>query len=83
MIANTCVTMVQFRPPLANEVQSPSTWRRLEQRSTRQTAIALHDVLLQQFIASFTTAPCELNLDFDVSLDFIHSKQEARFFNGF
>jgi hypothetical protein len=70
----------------AGELQalaSPSTLHRLEQRHSQHTAIALHEVLVQQFIASFAKAPHELILDFDATHNIVHGEQEGRHFNGF
>lgn len=72
-------TAVGVLGPLA----SPSTLHRLEQRHDKQAAVALHEVLLQQFIASFTHAPRELILDFDATHNIVHGEQAGRFFNGF
>ena len=42
---------------------------RLENRADRQTAAAMSRVWVEQFIASFQTAPAELILDFDATED--------------
>jgi len=42
---------------------SSPTLSRLETRATRAQAVALHGVLIEQFIASHKTAPAELVLD--------------------
>jgi len=62
---------------------STSTLCRLENRADRQTTRAIHQVLIEQFIASFKQAPDELILDFDATDDVVHGKQEARFFHGY
>ena len=46
---------------------SSPTLSRLETRASRAQAVALHGVLIEQFIASHRTAPAELVLDIDAS----------------
>ena len=65
------------------EVASAPTLCRLENWSDRATAWRLHQVLVDQFIASFKTAPEELVLDFDATDNPLHGQQEARFFHGY
>ena len=55
---------------------------RLEQRVDRKAAIAFHQVLAGQFIASFKEAPTELILDFDATDDRVHGNQGGRHFHG-
>lgn len=62
---------------------SASTLCRLENRVTRADCVALHKVLVDQFIASFDEPPTELILDFDATDDRIHGQQEGRFFHGY
>jgi hypothetical protein len=62
---------------------SSPTLCRLEARANRATAIAMHRVLIEQFIASFAQAPTELILDFDATDDRIHGLQEGRFYHGY
>jgi len=62
---------------------SQSTLCRLENRIDRPVAVRLHEVLLDQFIASYTEAPDELILDFDATDDRVHGNQEGRFFHGY
>lgn len=62
---------------------SPSTLCRFEQRADRDTALRLHDVLFEQFIASHSRAPKRLILDFDATDDPVHGAQEGRFFHGY
>jgi hypothetical protein len=62
---------------------SQSTLCRLENRAERATAIALHRVLIEQFIASFDAPPEELILDFDATDDPVHGRQVGRFFHGY
>ena len=49
---------------------------RLEQRMGRQAAVALHRVLVDQFIASHRKPPRKLILDFDATDDPVHGNQE-------
>ena len=62
---------------------SSPTLCRLEARASRRAAVAFHEVLFAQFIASFVTPPVELILDFDATDDRVHGRQEGRFFNGY
>ena len=62
---------------------SPSTLCRLENRADRETAAALHEVLAENFIASFERAPRRLVLDVDATDDRVHGDQEGRFFHGY
>ena len=62
---------------------SAPTLCRLENRASRAGAWAIHEVIVQKFIASFKHAPEELVLDFDATDDPLHGKQEARFFHGY
>lgn len=62
---------------------SQSTLCRFENRADRETAWALHEVLVEQFIASFKHRPKKLVLDFDATDDAVHGKQEGRFFHGY
>ena len=62
---------------------SASTLCRFENRADRETAWRLHEVLLDQFIASFKRAPKKLILDFDATGDPVHGEQDGRFFHGY
>lgn len=72
-------TAVEREGPLASQ----ATLCRLENRATRAAAIELHEVIVEQFIASFDTPPKELILDFDATDDPTHGRQEGRFFHGY
>lgn len=72
-------TAVNRDTPLA----SSPTLCRLEKRANRQSALAMHKVFLEKFIASFKEAPAELILDFDATDDRVHGSQEGRFFHGY
>jgi hypothetical protein len=62
---------------------SPATLCRLEQRSDRESAVAIHRVLLEQFIAAHDRPPKRLILDFDATDTPLHGDQEGRFFHGY
>jgi hypothetical protein len=72
-------TAVERGEPLA----SSPTLCRLEGHADRATAVAIHGVLVDQFIASFKESPKELVLDFDATDDRVHGAQEGRFFHGY
>jgi Transposase DDE domain group 1 len=65
------------------EVASAPTLCRLENWADRATAVRLQQLLVEQFIASFKTAPTELVLDFDATDNPLHGQQEQRFFHGY
>ena len=54
------------------QVASAPTLCRLEKWAHRASAMRLHQVLVEQFIASFKTAPKELVLDFDATDNPLH-----------
>ena len=62
---------------------SSPTLSRLETRATRAQAVALHGVLVEQFIASHKTAPDELVLDIDASDVPLHGNQERAEFHAY
>jgi hypothetical protein len=62
---------------------SSPTLSRLETRATRAQAVALHGVLIEQFIASHKTAPAELVLDIDASDVPLHGNQERAEFHAY
>jgi hypothetical protein len=62
---------------------SSATLCRFENRADRQTAWRIHEVLVEQFIASFKTPPRELILDLDATDDMVHGRQVGRYFHGF
>lgn len=74
---------VQTAVGVEREIASAPTLCRLEKWADRATAWRLHEVLLEQFIASFKTAPDELVLDFDATDNPLHGQQEGRFFHGY
>jgi hypothetical protein len=72
-------TAVERDAPLA----SSPTLCRWENRADRDAAWAIHRVLVEQFIASYTHPPRRLVLDFDATDDAVHGNQEGRFFHGY
>jgi hypothetical protein len=62
---------------------SAPTLSRLETRATRAQAWALHEVLIEQLIASHEHAPAGLVLDVDASDVPLHGRQELRQFHGY
>jgi hypothetical protein len=62
---------------------SSPTLCRFENRADKTAAIAIHQVLVDNFIASFKKPPKELILDFDATDDVVHGCQEGRFFHGY
>ena len=65
------------------EVASAPALCRLEKWADQATAWCLHEVLVDQFIASFQTAPEELVLDFDATDNPLYGQQEGKFFHGY
>lgn len=72
-------TAVGTVTPLA----SSPTLCRLENRASRQQAWALHNVLVDQFVAGFKAPPEELVLDLDASDIPLHGNQERSQFHGY
>ncbi|MCO5067317.1 MAG: IS1380 family transposase [Kiritimatiellae bacterium] len=66
-----------------DELASPATLCRWENRADRKAARIIHELLVEQFIASYKRAPKELILDFDATDDAVHGQQEGRFFHGY
>jgi hypothetical protein len=67
----------------SEELASSSTLCRWENRADRVAAWRMHEVIVEQFIASRKKAPKKLILDFDATDDAVHGKQEGRFFHGY
>ena len=65
------------------ELGSCSTLCRLENRAGRKEAWLIHQVLFEQFVASFSAPPKELILDFDCTDDRVHGMQVGRAFHGY
>jgi len=62
---------------------SPSTLSRFENAAGRDWAKSIHEVLVNNFIASHLESPEELILDFDATDDAVHGRQVGRFFHGY
>lgn len=62
---------------------SSSTVTRFEQRCDAKTTLAIHNEMVNAFIASFSEPPQELILDFDATDTEIHGNQTGRFFHGY
>ena len=71
-------TAAERDEPLA----SSPTLCRWENRADRKVGWRVQELLVEQFIRSFTQAPAELGLDFDSTDDRVQGKQEGRFFHG-
>ena len=72
-------TAINRDRPLA----SASTLSRFESRAEKEWMLNIHQVLFNQFIASFKKAPRRLVLDFDATDTPLHGEQEGRFFHGY
>lgn len=62
---------------------SPSTLCRLEHCTDRQTAVAIHAVLFEQFVKAHDKPPRRLILGFDATDTPLHGDQEGHFFHGY
>ena len=62
---------------------SAPTLCRFENRAERGWAWAVHEVLVESFVASFARPPEEIVLDIDATDDAVHGHQEGRFFHGY
>lgn len=67
----------------AEPLASAPTLSRLETAATPEHAAALHEVLMQQFIASHAKPPRELVLDVDATHVPLHGEQERGHFNAY
>jgi hypothetical protein len=74
---------IQTAVGVDREVASAPTLCRLEKWADRASAWRLHEVLVEQFIASFKSVPEELVLDFDATDNPLHGQQKGRFFHGY
>ena len=63
-----------------SSLASPATLCRLEQRSGAKEAMLMHELLLEQFIASYDKPPRRLILDIDATDNPVHGLQEGRHF---
>lgn len=62
---------------------SASTLSRFENAQDRQSALAINEVFIEQFIASHKSPPPVVILDFDATDTPVHGEQERRFFHGY
>ena len=62
---------------------SPTLCRMENWGHHRDSAISIHQAMVDNFIASFARPPKELILDFDATDDPIHGQQEKRFFHAY
>lgn len=77
-------TLLQTSVDRDQTLASSPTLCRLENfEHHRQSAVAIHEVMVDKFIASFKKAPRQLILDFDATDDPVHGQQENRFFHGY
>jgi hypothetical protein len=67
----------------AEPLASAPTLSRLETGATPEHAASLHEVLMQQFIASHVAAPKELVLDVDATHVPLHGEQERGHFHAY
>ena len=67
----------------AEPLASAPTLSRLENRGHARACAALHEVLMQQFIASHAKAPKELVLDVDATHVPLHGEQERGHFHAY
>jgi hypothetical protein len=65
------------------ELASSPTLCRFGNREDRSVALTVHEMILEQFIASYSQAPKKLVLDFDATDDLIHGDQVGRFYRGY
>lgn len=70
-------------PSVEDPLGSPATLCRLENRVSRASIVRLHEVFVEQFLASFSVPPAEITLDLDATDDPLHGQQEGRFFHGY
>jgi hypothetical protein len=75
--------LADYQPDHDQPLASASTLCRLENRAHRRSLVAMAQVLVEQFIASFDEPPESLVLDFDATDDPVHGHQEGRFFHGY
>ncbi len=66
-----------------DDLASPSTLCRFENKFNRKLALAWHVEMLKQFVNSFNDPPKKLVLDFDATDLPIHGKQENKHYHGY
>lgn len=75
--------LAQTAVGVVRDLASSPTLSRLETGASRADCVALNGVLVEQFIASFESAPTELILDVDASDVPLHGDQELKQFHGY
>jgi hypothetical protein len=65
------------------DLASSPTLCRFENTADRAIAVAIHKIIIEQFIASHTTAPKKLVLDFDATDDLVHGDQVGKYYHGY
>ena len=68
---------------MIQKIPLTSTLVRFEQCADRKTAVAIHEVLFEPFVASHAKPPWRLILDFDAADSPLHGEQEGQFFHGY
>jgi hypothetical protein len=75
--------LVAGRSPADADLASQPTLSRFENAINVHSLFRLRDVLIEQFIASFSTPPVRLTFDIDVFDDPTHGSQQLTFFHGY
>ena len=75
--------LMQTAVGVNDTMASAPTLCRLENRASRAQALALHGVLLDQFIGSYASAPEHIVLDIDASDVPLHGEQQRREFHAY
>jgi len=75
--------LIAGRRPSDDDLASQPTLSRFENSIGAESLFNLRDVLIEQFIASFTTPPRHLTLDIDTFDDPTHGQQQLTFFHGY
>lgn len=75
--------LIAGRRPSDPDLASQPTLSRFENAITIASLNRLRDVLIDQFVASFTTPPRRLTLDIDTFDDPTHGAQQLTFFHGY
>lgn len=65
------------------ELSSSPALCRMENRMDRAAAVKMHEVLVDQFIDSFTQPPKELVLDFDATDNPLYGDQDGKYLNRY
>src|SRR5262249_47719596 len=81
--ADPVFKLVAGRSPDDPDLASQPTLSRFENAISIQSLKRLRDVFLDQFIASFDTAPLHLTFDLDAVDDPAHGHQQLTFWHGY